>query len=165
MFCSGVTLGASLLAGGYERFSSEYPEFCAKTKSLSNVSPPTSAETLDLGCSSCGTPFHDQVCLEAWCSALLMAPSRNPTWSCGSLSLSLIPAEPEPGFLSSAWWSSRSQGVCASWGIDKPRSVNHAGLFLNRMRRGRTEMGLAAQKGSLCPLFPGPGSGARFLRC
>ncbi|XP_041336028.1 dual specificity protein phosphatase 4 isoform X1 [Pyrgilauda ruficollis] len=50
----------SLLAGGYERFSSEYPEFCAKTKSLSNVSPPTSAEPLDLGCSSCGTPFHDQ---------------------------------------------------------------------------------------------------------
>uniref|UniRef100_A0A8C5U3L7 Dual specificity protein phosphatase n=1 Tax=Malurus cyaneus samueli TaxID=2593467 RepID=A0A8C5U3L7_9PASS len=49
-----------LLAGGYERFSSEYPEFCAKTKSLSNVSPPTSAEPLDLGCSSCGTPFHDQ---------------------------------------------------------------------------------------------------------
>ncbi|NXO16023.1 DUS4 phosphatase, partial [Oriolus oriolus] len=57
---SGVTLCASLLAGGYERFSSEYPEFCAKTKSLSNVSPPTSAEPLDLGCSSCGTPFHDQ---------------------------------------------------------------------------------------------------------
>ncbi|XP_077639057.1 dual specificity protein phosphatase 4 isoform X2 [Lonchura striata] len=53
-------LCASLLAGGYERFSSEYPEFCAKTKSLSNVSPPTSAEPLDLGCSSCGTPFHDQ---------------------------------------------------------------------------------------------------------
>ncbi|NWZ01118.1 DUS4 phosphatase, partial [Loxia curvirostra] len=60
-FCSPViTLHASPLAGGYERFSSEYPEFCAKTKSLSNVSPPTSAEPLDLGCSSCGTPFHDQ---------------------------------------------------------------------------------------------------------
>ncbi|KFP63619.1 Dual specificity protein phosphatase 4, partial [Cariama cristata] len=56
----GLTPGASLLAGGYERFSSEYPEFCAKTKSLSNVSPPTSAEPLDLGCSSCGTPLHDQ---------------------------------------------------------------------------------------------------------
>ncbi|NXH54986.1 DUS4 phosphatase, partial [Rhabdornis inornatus] len=54
------TVHASLLAGGYERFSSEYPEFCAKTKSLNNVSPPTSAEPLDLGCSSCGTPFHDQ---------------------------------------------------------------------------------------------------------
>ncbi|NXV08374.1 DUS4 phosphatase, partial [Cettia cetti] len=60
-FCSPViTLCASFLPGGYERFSSEYPEFCAKTKSLSNVSPPTSAEPLDLGCSSCGTPFHDQ---------------------------------------------------------------------------------------------------------
>ncbi|NXG19898.1 DUS4 phosphatase, partial [Grallaria varia] len=56
----GITLCTSLLLGGYERFSSEYPEFCAKTKSLSNVSPPTSAEPLDLGCSSCGTPFHDQ---------------------------------------------------------------------------------------------------------
>ncbi|KFP47361.1 Dual specificity protein phosphatase 4, partial [Cathartes aura] len=56
----GITLRASLLAGGYERFSSEYPEFCAKTKSLSNVSPPTSAEPLDLGYSSCGTPLHDQ---------------------------------------------------------------------------------------------------------
>ncbi|XP_019328684.1 PREDICTED: dual specificity protein phosphatase 4 [Aptenodytes forsteri] len=56
----GITLCASFLAGGYERFSSEYPEFCAKTKSLSNVSPPTSAEPLDLGCSSCGTPLHDQ---------------------------------------------------------------------------------------------------------
>ncbi|NXA09360.1 DUS4 phosphatase, partial [Sapayoa aenigma] len=55
-----ITLCTSLLAGGYERFSSEYPEFCAKTKSLSNVSPPISAEPLDLGCSSCGTPFHDQ---------------------------------------------------------------------------------------------------------
>ncbi|NWH73697.1 DUS4 phosphatase, partial [Piaya cayana] len=56
----GITLCVSFLAGGYERFSSEYPEFCAKTKSLSNMSPPTSAEPLDLGCSSCGTPFHDQ---------------------------------------------------------------------------------------------------------
>ncbi|NXT17685.1 DUS4 phosphatase, partial [Syrrhaptes paradoxus] len=56
----GITPRASFLAGGYERFSSEYPEFCAKTKSLSNVSPPTSAEPLDLGCSSCGTPLHDQ---------------------------------------------------------------------------------------------------------
>ncbi|NXX49008.1 DUS4 phosphatase, partial [Tricholaema leucomelas] len=57
---SGITYCASHLAGGYERFSSEYPEFCAKTKSLSNVSPTTSTETLDLGCSSCGTPLHDQ---------------------------------------------------------------------------------------------------------
>ncbi|NXG46868.1 DUS4 phosphatase, partial [Psilopogon haemacephalus] len=57
---SGITPRASGLAGGYERFSSEYPEFCAKTKSLNNMSPPTSTETLDLGCSSCGTPLHDQ---------------------------------------------------------------------------------------------------------
>uniref|UniRef100_A0A663LME5 protein-tyrosine-phosphatase n=1 Tax=Athene cunicularia TaxID=194338 RepID=A0A663LME5_ATHCN len=54
------TLCASLLAGGYERFSSEYPEFCAKTN----------AESLDLGCSSCGTPLHDQVCLETQRSAI-----------------------------------------------------------------------------------------------
>ncbi|NXW95111.1 DUS4 phosphatase, partial [Alopecoenas beccarii] len=61
LFCSpGITLCASFLAGGYERFSSEFPEFCAKTKSLSNVSPPTSAEPLDFGCGSCGTPLHDQ---------------------------------------------------------------------------------------------------------
>ncbi|NWZ93834.1 DUS4 phosphatase, partial [Nesospiza acunhae] len=68
-----ITPRASPLAGGYERFSTEYPEFCAKTKSLSNVSPPTSAEPLDLGCSSCGTPFHDQVCLKAQCLAILTA--------------------------------------------------------------------------------------------
>uniref|UniRef100_A0A8C0HES3 protein-tyrosine-phosphatase n=1 Tax=Buteo japonicus TaxID=224669 RepID=A0A8C0HES3_9AVES len=70
------TLRASLLAGGYERFSSEYPEFCAKTN----------AEPLDLGCSSCVTPLHDQVCLEAQCSAILTAPSSIATWSCPSLS-------------------------------------------------------------------------------
>ncbi|XP_031409119.1 dual specificity protein phosphatase 4 [Meleagris gallopavo] len=53
-------LRAFLLTGGYERFASEYPEFCAKTKTLSSVSPPSSTESLDLGFSSCGTPFHDQ---------------------------------------------------------------------------------------------------------
>lgn len=78
----GITLCASFLAGGYERFSSEFPEFCAKTKSLSNVSPPTSAEPLDFGCGSCGTPLHDQVCLEAECSAIFTAPSSTATWSC-----------------------------------------------------------------------------------
>ncbi|EOA92701.1 Dual specificity protein phosphatase 4, partial [Anas platyrhynchos] len=46
--------------GGYERFASEYPEFCAKTKTLSSISPLSSAEPLDLGFSSCGTPLHDQ---------------------------------------------------------------------------------------------------------
>ncbi|XP_019389782.1 PREDICTED: dual specificity protein phosphatase 4 [Crocodylus porosus] len=49
-----------LLAGGYERFYSEHPEFCVKTKSLSSISPPASAEPLDLGCGSCATPLHDQ---------------------------------------------------------------------------------------------------------
>ncbi|CAM5106144.1 unnamed protein product [Eretmochelys imbricata] len=49
-----------LLKGGYERFYSEYPEFCAKTKSLSSISPPASTEPIELGCSSCGTPLHDQ---------------------------------------------------------------------------------------------------------
>lgn len=81
----GITLCASLLAGGYERFSSEFPEFCAKTKSLSNVSPPTSAEPLDFGCGSCGTPLHDQVCLEAHCSAIFTALSSTATWSCWRL--------------------------------------------------------------------------------
>ncbi|NWY07653.1 DUS4 phosphatase, partial [Nothoprocta ornata] len=49
-----------LLAGGYERFSSEYPEFCSQSKSLSSGPGPAGAEGLDLGCSSCGTPLHDQ---------------------------------------------------------------------------------------------------------
>ncbi|KAM9622426.1 dual specificity protein phosphatase 4 isoform 2-T2 [Trichechus inunguis] len=50
-------------ARGYEQFSSEYPEFCAKTKALAAIPPPvppSTAESLDLGCSSCGTPLHDQ---------------------------------------------------------------------------------------------------------
>lgn len=50
--------------GGYERFSSEYPEFCSKTKALAALPPavpPSTAESLDVGCSSCGTPLHDQV--------------------------------------------------------------------------------------------------------
>lgn len=53
-----------LLKGGYERFSSEYPEFCSKTKALAAIPPavpPSTAESLDLSCSSCGTPLHDQV--------------------------------------------------------------------------------------------------------
>lgn len=52
-----------LLKGGYERFSSEYPEFCSKTKALAAIPPPvppSTNESLDLGCSSCGTPLHDQ---------------------------------------------------------------------------------------------------------
>lgn len=52
-----------LLKGGYERFSSEYPEFCSKTKALATIPPavpPSTAESLDVGCGSCGTPLHDQ---------------------------------------------------------------------------------------------------------
>ncbi|PNI68009.1 DUSP4 isoform 2 [Pan troglodytes] len=69
-----MALGVSQLAGrsrclcaesqgGYERFSSEYPEFCSKTKALAAIPPPvppSATEPLDLGCSSCGTPLHDQ---------------------------------------------------------------------------------------------------------
>ncbi|XP_074084342.1 dual specificity protein phosphatase 4 [Macrotis lagotis] len=50
-------------AGGYEKFSSEYPEFCSQAKSLVTISPPIPATILqspDLGSSSCGTPLHDQ---------------------------------------------------------------------------------------------------------
>lgn len=44
--------------GGYDRFFSEYPEFCMKTKSLPSLS---SQSSVDSSCSSCGTPHHDQV--------------------------------------------------------------------------------------------------------
>ncbi|XP_053226903.1 dual specificity protein phosphatase 4 [Podarcis raffonei] len=49
-----------LLKGGYERFHSEYPEFCAKTKSPTAASVVATAEYLEHSCSSCGTPQHDQ---------------------------------------------------------------------------------------------------------
>ncbi|XP_070598235.1 dual specificity protein phosphatase 4 [Erythrolamprus reginae] len=49
-----------LLKGGYERFQSEYPEFCTKTKSLTAASTLAPVEHLDHSCSSCGTPQHDQ---------------------------------------------------------------------------------------------------------
>ncbi|XP_020832439.1 dual specificity protein phosphatase 4 [Phascolarctos cinereus] len=52
-----------LLRGGYEMFSSEYPEFCSQAKPLATVSSPiptTIPEPPDLGSSSCGTPLHDQ---------------------------------------------------------------------------------------------------------
>lgn len=49
-----------LLKGGYERFHSEYPEFCMKTKSPTTPSSPTTVEHLEHSCSSCGTPQHDQ---------------------------------------------------------------------------------------------------------
>ncbi|TMS08073.1 Dual specificity protein phosphatase 4 [Larimichthys crocea] len=43
--------------GGYDRFFTEYPEFCLKTKSLP---PLTSQSSIESSCSSCGTPHHDQ---------------------------------------------------------------------------------------------------------
>ncbi|XP_043827961.1 dual specificity protein phosphatase 4 [Dromiciops gliroides] len=52
-----------LLRGGYEKFSSEYPEFCSQAKSLATVSsslPSPIPAPPDLGSSSCGTPLHDQ---------------------------------------------------------------------------------------------------------
>ncbi|KAM4710012.1 LOW QUALITY PROTEIN: dual specificity protein phosphatase 4-like [Discoglossus pictus] len=49
-----------LLKGGYERFHSEYPEFCAKTKSINAISLPANIEPSEIGCGSCATPLHDQ---------------------------------------------------------------------------------------------------------
>lgn len=46
-----------LLKGGYDRFFTEYPEYCLTTKSLSSF---TSQSSVDSACSSCGTPQHDQ---------------------------------------------------------------------------------------------------------
>ncbi|RVE65627.1 hypothetical protein OJAV_G00118360 [Oryzias javanicus] len=46
-----------LLKGGYDRFYSEYPEFCMRTKSLPSF---TSQSSIDSSCSSCGTPHNDQ---------------------------------------------------------------------------------------------------------
>ncbi|KAM9735030.1 dual specificity protein phosphatase 4 [Menidia menidia] len=48
---------AYLLKGGYDRFFTEYPEFCIKTKSLHSL---TSQSSVDSSCSSCGTPHNDQ---------------------------------------------------------------------------------------------------------
>uniref|UniRef100_A0A8C5USK5 Dual specificity protein phosphatase n=1 Tax=Microcebus murinus TaxID=30608 RepID=A0A8C5USK5_MICMU len=70
-----MALGVSQLARRYRcgcisnttqhlyEFSSEYPEFCSKTKALAAIPPPvppSATESLDLGCGSCGTPLHDQ---------------------------------------------------------------------------------------------------------
>ncbi|XP_008324362.1 dual specificity protein phosphatase 4 [Cynoglossus semilaevis] len=46
-----------LLKGGYDRFFTEYPEFCLRTKSLPSF---TSQSSIDSTCSSCGTPHRDQ---------------------------------------------------------------------------------------------------------
>lgn len=44
--------------GGYDRFFTEYPEFCLKAKSLPSL---ISQSSIDSACSSCGTPHNDQV--------------------------------------------------------------------------------------------------------
>ncbi|KAI1900191.1 hypothetical protein AGOR_G00047470 [Albula goreensis] len=49
-----------LLKGGYDRFFSEYPEFCLKTKTLSVSSSESSFDVSESSWSSCGTPQHDQ---------------------------------------------------------------------------------------------------------
>ncbi|XP_043916871.1 dual specificity protein phosphatase 4 [Protopterus annectens] len=57
------TYGATeicLLKGGYERFSAEYPEFCAKTISQVSGSSSAAVESVENNCASCGTPLHDQ---------------------------------------------------------------------------------------------------------
>lgn len=46
------------LKGGFDRFFSQYPDFCLKTKSLPSSTTPLSI--LDSSCNSCGTPQHDQ---------------------------------------------------------------------------------------------------------
>lgn len=46
-----------LLKGGYDRFSTQYPDYCLKTKTLPVCSPPSSVEA---SCTFCGTPQHDQ---------------------------------------------------------------------------------------------------------
>ncbi|XP_069091758.1 dual specificity protein phosphatase 4 [Pleurodeles waltl] len=56
----GENTDVRLLRGGYERFHSEYPEFCAKMKTPSSVPSPDIPEPVEFGCSSCGTPLHDQ---------------------------------------------------------------------------------------------------------
>lgn len=44
--------------GGFDRFFSQYPDFCLKTKSLPASNP---LSVLDSSYTSCGTPQHDQV--------------------------------------------------------------------------------------------------------
>lgn len=45
-------------AGGYDRFSTQYPDYCLKTKTLPVSTPPSS---VGASCASCATPQHDQV--------------------------------------------------------------------------------------------------------
>ncbi|XP_062867339.1 dual specificity protein phosphatase 4 [Trichomycterus rosablanca] len=46
-----------LLKGGYDRFYSQYPDYCLKSKTLSVTAAQISSEP---SCTSCGTPQHDQ---------------------------------------------------------------------------------------------------------
>ncbi|XP_007890110.1 dual specificity protein phosphatase 4 isoform X1 [Callorhinchus milii] len=48
------------LKGGFETFSSEYPEFCVKTKCPPGVLSPSKPESPELSWSFCSTPLHDQ---------------------------------------------------------------------------------------------------------
>ncbi|CAI9549701.1 unnamed protein product [Staurois parvus] len=52
------------LKGGYEAFSSEYPEFCNKCSPPVGLSLPLSANSVpgsaDSNCTPCGTPLYDQ---------------------------------------------------------------------------------------------------------
>lgn len=52
--------------GGYERFFSQYPDYCVKSNSLAMPAAQSSTET---SCSSCTTPQHDQVTFRSISSA------------------------------------------------------------------------------------------------
>lgn len=156
---SGITVRASLLAGGYERFSLEYPEFCAKTKSLSNVSPPISVEPLDLGCSSCGTPFHDQVCPKAQCLAILTTlPALQPALTVVSL-LSLCwglgSQTPAPSPLMGKHGDPCNPRVfvCPKEQTSSNPPTPYLPVSEQDGEGGRAEIGLAPQEGSLYTLF------------
>lgn len=51
-------LNLLFFTGGYERFVSQYPDFCLKSKSLAT---PAAQSSTEASCSSCTTPQHDQV--------------------------------------------------------------------------------------------------------
>lgn len=56
----------SPILGGFETFSKEFPEMCAKSTPPQGLSLPLSSshpETADPSCSPCNTPLYDQVCV------------------------------------------------------------------------------------------------------
>ncbi|CAI9549702.1 unnamed protein product [Staurois parvus] len=61
------------LKGGYEAFSSEYPEFCNKCSPPVGLSLPLSANSVpgsaDSNCTPCGTPLYDQVSIPLCCKS------------------------------------------------------------------------------------------------